>query len=110
MDSDKGHDRKLLVCLYEMIGQIFFMYIVLVGGVSGGDTWGISGPLALFVMVTIFGAISGGHFNPAVTLGVYVREAAWGKNLIFMLMYIVSQIIGAILGMMLASVVLHIKS
>ena len=78
------------------------MYIVLVGGVTGSDTWGISGPLALFVMINIFGGVSGGHFNPCVTLAIYVREADWIRNLPFMLMYLLAQFGGAIVGMMLA--------
>ena len=74
MDSKEGDERKFLVAFNEFLGQIFFMYIVLVGGVTGSDSWGISGPLALFVMINIFGGVSGGHFNPAVSLGIYTRS------------------------------------
>lgn len=90
MDNEKGHERKFLVAFNEFLGQVFFMYIVLVGSVTGSDAWGISGPLALWVMINIFGGVSGGHFNPAVTLGVYVREAQWAHNLGFMLMYLIA--------------------
>lgn len=100
METAKGHDRKLLVCLYEFLGQAFFMYLVIVSAVTGSDHWGITGPLALFVMVNIFGGVSGGHFNPAVTLGVYVREAKYTENLMFMLMIWASQCAGALLGML----------
>ena len=109
MDNERGHNRKFLVAFNEFLGVTFFMYIVVVGGVTGSDIWGISGPLALFVMINIFGGISGGHFNPCVTLGVYVREAEWGKNLVFMLMYIIAQISGAIVGMMLATLAVSMK-
>ena len=109
MDSERGHGRKLLVALNEFLGVLFFMYIVVVGGVTGSDTWGISGPLALFVMINIFGGISGGHFNPCVSLGVYVREAEWGKNLAFLFMYILAQICGAICGMLLATLAVQMK-
>lgn len=108
METPTGHDRKGLVCFYEFLGQILFMYIVLVGGGSGSDTWGISGPLALFAIVNIFGGVSGGHFNPAVTLGVYVREAKWAENFIFMIMIIASQLAGALVGMLLSYLVLRI--
>ena len=74
METAKGSERKLLVCFNEFMGQIFFMYIVLVSSVTGSDVWGIAGPLALFVMINIFGGISGGHFNPAVTTGVFVSQ------------------------------------
>uniref|UniRef100_A0A7S3I0K4 Aquaporin n=2 Tax=Choreotrichia TaxID=141411 RepID=A0A7S3I0K4_9SPIT len=109
MDSERGHSRKLLVAGYEFLGQIFFMYIATVSGVSGSDTWGIAGPLGLFVVVNIFGGISGGHFNPAVTLGVYVREAKFAENLVFMLMYIVAQVCGAIVGCLLATLTSRIR-
>jgi len=107
MDNERGHSRKFLVAANEFMGQVFFMYIVLVGSVTGSDAWGISGPLALFVMINIFGGISGGHFNPCVTLGVYVREAEWGRNLPFMLMYLMAQFSGAIVGMFLGTLALR---
>ncbi len=48
----------------------------------------------------MFGEISGGHFNPAVTLGVLVREGMEkiGENICFALIIIVSQIFGTVLG------------
>jgi len=108
METPTGHDRKGLVCFNEFLGQIFFMYIVLVSG-AGSDTWGIAGPLALFAVVNVFGGVSGGHFNPAVTLGVFVREAKWAHNFIFTLMIIASQITGALVGMLVAYIALRIK-
>ena len=109
MDSERGHGRKMLVAFNEFLGVTFFMYIVVVGGVTGSDIWGISGPLALFVMINIFGGISGGHFNPCVTLAIYVREAKFAENLVFCLMYIIAQISGALVGMMLATLAVQMK-
>lgn len=108
METPTGHDRKLLVCLYEFMGQIFFMYAVLVSAGTGSAFAGLVGPLALFVSVSIFGAVTGGHFNPAVTLGVYFREAKYKDNFLFMAMIISSQISGAITGMLLSYLVLRI--
>lgn len=108
METAKGHDRKFLVMLYEFMGEAFFMYLVIVSAVTGSDTWGITGPLALFVMINIFGGVSGGHFNPAVTLGVYVREAKFAENFIFMLLIIASQCAGAIFGMLVSMIVVRI--
>lgn len=85
------------------MGQIFFMYIVLVSSVTGSDAWGIAGPLALFVMINIFGSISGGHFNPAVTTGIFIREQKYGENLTFYLSIVASQICGAIVGMLIGT-------
>ena len=108
METPTGHDRKALVCIYEFLGEIFFMYIAIVSGGTGSDSWGIAGPLALFAVINIFGGVSGGHFNPAVTLGVYVREAKWAHNFLFAIMIIASQIAGAIVGMLLASLSLRL--
>ena len=108
METPTGHDRKALVCVYEFLGEIFFMYIAIVSGGTGSDSWGIAGPLALFAVINIFGGVSGGHFNPAVTLGVYVREAKWAQNFLFAIMIIASQIAGAIVGMLLASLSLRL--
>lgn len=109
METDRGHDRKFLVCLFEFLGQIFFMYIATVSGGSHSDSWGVAGPLALFAIINIFGGISGGHFNPAVTMGVYVREAKWAENFIFLIMIIASQISGALVGMLLSYLVLRVQ-
>ena len=51
----------------------------------------------------IFGEVTGGHFNPAVTLGVLIREGFGrgkcnGGNILFAGMIIVAEVVGAILG------------
>jgi aquaporin Z len=51
--------------------------------------------LAIAVMVSAFGAISGGHFNPAVTCGfLAARRMTPGRGLA----YIIAQLVGASLG------------
>ena len=109
METPKGHDRKFLVCLFEFLGQIFFMYCATVAGCSGSDWAGIAGPLALFAVINVFGSVSGGHFNPAVTLGVYVREAKWVENFFFCIFIIASQILGATVGAFLSYSVLRVQ-
>lgn len=108
METPQGHKRKGLVCACEFLGQIFFMYAVMVSGATKSDFAGLVGPLALFSVASIFGGISGGHFNPAVTLGVYIREGHYAKNFLFMVMIIASQVSGALVGMMLGYMVLRI--
>jgi glycerol uptake facilitator-like aquaporin len=53
----------------------------------------------LFVLITMFGPISGAHFNPAVTAVFALRKELPASDA---LPYIVVQIIGAILGVWLA--------
>ena len=52
----------------------------------------------------IFGVISGGHFNPAVTLGVLVREGhdKFKENIPFAAAIICAQVIGAAVGVIIA--------
>ncbi len=61
--------------LTEFIGT-FFLVLTVGGSVAIGGT-GVIAPLAigsiLMVMVYAGGHISGGHYNPAVTLGVWAR-------------------------------------
>jgi MIP family channel proteins len=51
--------------------------------------------LAIGVMVSAFGAISGGHFNPAVTVGFLVSGRMPGARAIA---YVIAQLVGATLG------------
>jgi len=54
----------------------------------------------LYVLITIFGPVSGAYFNPAVTLVFALRrEISWGRGL----MFIGAQIIGGVLGTILAN-------
>lgn len=88
--------RKLLV---EMIGTFFFVLTIgqVVVGVMPAD--GVIAPLAigsaLMVMIYAGGHISGGHFNPAVTLAVWVRGRFPTADLI---PYWVAQVLGAVLA------------
>ena len=76
-----------------------------------GTTWEIPGALAplaigsaLVVMVFAGGHISGAHYNPAVTLGVWLRGKCETKDVPA---YMVSQIVGAMLA---ASAVKYLKA
>ena len=64
------------MAVYECIGTAFFIYLILI---STGDA--IAVPVALFSMIIIFGQVTGGHFNPAVTLGVYVWLSKYKSKL-----------------------------
>ena len=53
----------------------------------------------LYVLIAVFGPVSGAHFNPAVTLAMRLRGELATRDA---LGYVAVQIIGAILGVMLA--------
>ena len=97
----------------ELLGTMFLILLgtgvvantILKGtkGNSGGWMVITTGwALAVFVGVVVAGPYSGAHLNPAVTLGLAVAgKFAWSK----VALYIVAQIIGAILGAFLMWVV-----
>ena len=84
METDKGHGRKMLVCSLECLGTALFIFGILSQNLATAI------PFCLLAVVVLFGDITGGHFNPAVTLGVYLTQGNYGENLIFMLMIWVS--------------------
>jgi len=81
----------------ELIGT-FFLVLTIGCTVIGGGA-GVIPPLAiggvLMVMVFAGGHISGAHYNPAVTLGVWIRGRCDTKDV---LPYMIFQIIGAVLA------------
>ncbi len=83
--------------LTEFIGTFFL--VLTIGCSVVINATGVIAPLAigsaLMVMIYAGGHVSGGHFNPAVTLGVWVRGRCPSKDVI---PYWVAQIIGAILA------------
>src|SRR4030081_3197191 len=90
----------------EFIGTFFL--VLTIGCSVIGNGVGPLAPLAigsaLMLMIFAGGYISGGHFNPAVTLGVWLRGKCETKDVV---PYMVSQTIGAVLA---AFVVLFLKA
>ena len=90
----------------EGLGTALLLAIVIGSGVMGERLSGGNVAVALLgntvatgaglvVLITIFGPISGAHFNPAVTLAFGLRrEIGWG----LVLAYVASQIVGGVLG------------
>src|SRR3989475_740836 len=81
----------------EFIGTFFLVLTVGCSVVIGGA--GVIAPLAigsvLMTMIYAGGHISGGHYNPAVTLGVWLRGRAASSEVI---PYWLAQLIGAVLA------------
>ncbi|MGI9823162.1 aquaporin [Agromyces sp. Marseille-Q5079] len=78
------------ILVFAVVGAVFFSS-------AGTGLLGVAFALGLSVVVGAyaFGPISGGHFNPAVTLGLAIAgRFAWRETL----GYIAAQIVGGILG------------
>ena len=81
----------------ELIGTFFLVLTIGCTVLAGGT--GVIPPLAigsaLMVMIFAGGHLSGGHFNPAVTLGVWLRGRCDTKDVV---PYMVAQVAGAVLA------------
>jgi aquaporin Z len=83
--------------IMEFIGTFFLVLTIGCTVIRGGQ--GVLPPLAIgsILMVMIFagGHISGGHYNPAVTLGVWIRGRCETKDVV---PYWIAQIVGALIA------------
>jgi glycerol uptake facilitator-like aquaporin len=102
-----GLTRRLAA---EALGAALLLAVVIGSGIMGerlaggniaiallGNT--LSTGAGLFVLISIFGPISGAHFNPAVTLVFALRRE---MPFIAALAYVAAQVAGAVLGVFLA--------
>ena len=79
----------------ELIGTFFLVLTIgctVIGGVAMAP---LAIGAALMVMIFAGGHVSGGHFNPAVTLAVFLRGRCTAKDVV---PYWVFQIVGAVLA------------
>lgn len=94
MEVPGGQQNKGLVLLYEFLGTFCFLTIINFSGTG----WIIG--LGLFICALSFGSVSGGHFNPAVTLAVYIKEASLGHNVagnfVYAILIMVAQVAGSL--------------
>jgi glycerol uptake facilitator protein len=103
-------DRGLAAYIAELLGTLFLVLVV--GTVvtlfvstspdsqTGSDfaVIGLVHAFMLFALIISFGSVSGGHFNPAVTLAAAVqRKIEWVDAVVYML----AQLSGAVLGALL---------
>src|SRR6266496_4132322 len=90
----------------EFIGTFFLVLTIGCTGIGAGV--GVIAPLAigaaLMVMVFAGGHISGGHYNPAVTLGVLIRGKVKPVDVV---PYWIAQFVAAALAALLVSKVLR---
>jgi aquaporin Z len=86
--------------LVELIGTFFLVLTVgcTVIAPGAGDLAPIAIGASLMVMIFAGGHISGGHYNPAVTLGVWMRGKCDTKDIV---PYWVAQLVGALIAAVL---------
>jgi glycerol uptake facilitator protein len=103
-------DRGLAAYIAELLGTLFLVFVV--GTVvtlfvasspdaqTGSDfaVIGLVHAFMLFALIMAFGAVSGGHFNPAVTVAAAIQRRI---DPVDALVYILAQLSGAVLGALL---------
>jgi glycerol uptake facilitator-like aquaporin len=105
--TDFSLSRRLVA---EGLGTGMLLAIVIGSGIMGERLAGGNVALALLgntlatgaglvVLISVFGPISGAHFNPAVTLALLSRRAISPKAAAA---YVIVQVVGAVLGVLVA--------
>jgi MIP family channel proteins len=107
-------NRLTSVLVAEALGTFLFFFVgmgavITTTWIQGADLGGLvtvalAHGLALAVLVSALGPVSGGHFNPAVTFGVWITgriDAVRGG------MYVVAQLIGAVLAALALRIVFN---
>ena len=103
---------SLQLSLTELIGTAALLMIVIGSGIQAQELTAdnamrllansIATGLGLAILILKFGPISGAHFNPVVTIVSLVQKRITLKK---SMMYIIAQIIGAIMGVMTANII-----
>jgi MIP family channel proteins len=96
-------DRRVAAYIAEFFGTlllVFFIGLVVVqqGPIADFAAIGLVHAIVLAVLIFTFGAVSGGHFNPAVTAGLLaIRKISPRDAGIYVVMQIAGGVVGALL-------------
>lgn len=87
--------------LAEFIGLLLFLFVDVMAVYSTHSilAQAFAHGISIFFLVTIFAPISGGHLNPAVSLGAFIAGKMTWPYLIF---YPIVQLLGGFIGALLA--------
>ena len=80
----------------ELTGTFIFILLILVITSKNTEAIKVAVPigLALAISIVIFGDITGGHFNPAVSFAMFIKNPKLFTGLM-LLVYVTAQVIGA---------------
>ena len=83
--------------LAELLGTCIFVYGVCACGVFASNPVSslLGGSFMGGIIIYIFGRVSGAHFNPAVSLALFIRQKL---NCLEFGLYVAAQIVGAFIG------------
>ncbi|XP_047465972.1 aquaporin-8-like [Mugil cephalus] len=100
------YEQYVQPCLAELFGTSLFMFVGCASVIGNVGTTLIQPALAhglvVGVLIKAFGQISGGHFNPVVSVSIYL---CGGMKLVLLLPYVLAQMIGSVIGAFLTKAV-----
>ena len=88
---------ELKAVLSEFLGTFFFLSVIL-NAVADASFGLIAVAVGLLAAIYFGGKVSGGHFNPAVSIMMYVKGKLTGDLTV---LYIIAQIVGGLLALLL---------
>jgi len=91
-----GPNPLIAPAAMEFVGCFIFIYTICMAVINGSGLAPLAIGGCLMVIIYMGGAVSGGHFNPAVTLGIFIRDD--GFSVVQMGVYMVAQFLGGIFG------------
>ncbi len=79
-------EKKIGIAAYECIGTALIMYSFMV--TRGNFTY--ASVYITFAMTVLAWNVSGGHFNPVISVAMYISEKDFGGNLVTLLILVAS--------------------
>ena len=105
MEVKGAQDYKQYVFWYEAIGTGMLLYAI---NLQNGEFFGQFGiSFMLFALLLIGGPITGAHYNPAVTLGIFISNGEWAKQSVMFGVMMAGQFFGSLLGVLLVWLCLY---
>merc|ERR1712137_431489 len=106
VDSQKNIVRA---AASEFIAVFIFVFSGCCAAISNKELFAVAMAfgLGIMVMASVFGAVSGGHINPAVSVGFFVTGFI---SLYRLVVYVIAQLLGGILGAICVKVVTNDKT
>ena len=103
MEIYSAKENKFIVFIYEFMGTAFLVYAInMQFNVINPEVFGIFGiAFMLFATLLIAGPITGAHFNPAVTLGVFISNKHWKDDVQMFFVTIAAEFCGGMFGIMM---------
>jgi len=93
MELHSAKHNKFIVFVYEYLGTAFLLYAINMVTLNHYGVFGII--LSLFACLLIAAPITGAHFNPAVTVGIFVCNKTWHDDIDMFLITLFAQFFGA---------------